>query len=276
MLRVVGTPGHCVWLLFALVACGRGEPAPVLPACEGDVLFGRPGPNTGLDAERCRPECSCGGESWSPAEPTEAVLGALVGWTLVEPHAPLEDDPYRDPAPAIDEDAVCAVRIDATRPSTYGLETFATAEAAARGGAHVTHTGPCGLCSPLVNLAVYLRENDLTAPVRQCALDHLTGSRAEHMACLMALGFDEPCASIWYYNTLHTRSACAQVCLAALDDPYHTPDGALNECLRCDEDESGVVFKAVAGRTRRNSGLANAMCRPCAEVRPIEHDYAIP
>jgi len=37
--------------------------------------------------------------------------------------------------------------------------------------------------------------------------------------------------------------------------------------------QSGPVFKAVAGRTRRNSGLPNALCRPCSEVRPLVHAY---
>jgi hypothetical protein len=36
---------------------------------------------------------------------------------------------------------------------------------------------------------------------------------------------------------------------------------------------SGPVFKAVAGRTRRNTGIASALCRPCSEVRPLLHDY---
>jgi hypothetical protein len=40
------------------------------------------------------------------------------------------------------------------------------------------------------------------------------------------------------------------------------------------EVQSGPVFKAVAGRTRRNSGLPNALCRPCSEVTPLEHSYA--
>ncbi len=55
--------------------------------------------------------------------------------------------------------------------------------------------------------------------------------------------------------------------------PYQLPDGALNPCLQCDEDRSGPVFKAVAGRTRRNTGIASALCRPCDEVSPLVHRY---
>lgn len=59
-----------------------------------------------------------------------------------------------------------------------------------------------------------------------------------------------------------------------LEDPYHLPDGSLNACLVCDEENSGNVFKSIGGRTRRNTGLPNALCRSCEEVRPITHDWA--
>jgi hypothetical protein len=55
--------------------------------------------------------------------------------------------------------------------------------------------------------------------------------------------------------------------------PYNAPDGAINDCLQCDEDQSGPVFKSVAGRTRRNSGIPNAICRPCSDVQPLVHAY---
>jgi len=88
----------------------------------------------------------------------------------------------------------------------------------------------------------------------------------------MDLGFSEPCAQIWAFNAATTRSACLDVCLAALDDAYHLPDGSLNACLACDEEQSGPVFKAVAGRTRRNSGIPVAICRPPEQVSALRHD----
>ena len=57
-----------------------------------------------------------------------------------------------------------------------------------------------------------------------------------------------------------------------MEDPHHNPDGSLNDCIQCDEDQSGAVFKAIAGRTRRNSGLASALCRPCDSVYQVSHD----
>ncbi|MCU1282383.1 MAG: hypothetical protein JWM53_5929, partial [bacterium] len=56
-------------------------------------------------------------------------------------------------------------------------------------------------------------------------------------------------------------------------DLCNQPDGTLNACLQGDEDQSGPVFEAVAGRTRRNSGLPNATCRPCSEVQPLVPAY---
>ncbi|MGO9828566.1 MAG: hypothetical protein ACLPJH_00385 [Myxococcaceae bacterium] len=153
----------------------------------------------------------------------------------------------------------------------YALVTYPSEAAAYAAGASPTNFGHCGVCSTLANLAVYMSVNDLTAPVRACGLN--TGTEAENVACLQAIGFDLPCAQIYYYNTVNTRSVCLSECLAALGEPYNLPDGGLNACLQCDEDQSGPVFEGVAGRTRRNSGLANAICRPCSEVRPLLHDY---
>ena len=57
------------------------------------------------------------------------------------------------------------------------------------------------------------------------------------------------------------------------DLPHHLADGSLNPCIQCDEDESGPIFKLVSGRTRRNSGLASGLCRPCETVFPLTHSY---
>ena len=119
-----------------------------------------------------------------------------------------------------------------------------------------------------------MRNVDLGAPVRACGLAPADpdGGNAD-LSCLLGLGFDLPCAQIWAFNTTNTKNACLAICIANLTAPYNAPDGALNPCLQCDEDQSGPVFKAVAGRTRRNSGLPNAICRPCSEVQPLVHAY---
>ncbi len=256
----------------------------VLPACT--VLFGRPNAQTGLSDDQCQPRCACRDDLgtdrvWQPPDYDEAFLAALTATAHANPYALLSEDPYANGmAPPTDTpETVCAIRWepqdDLPGPPRYNLETFASAAAAAAAGATPTHFGGCGRCSTLDNLAVYIRYPDLTEPVRACGVLGITQGETANLECLQDLGFDPACAQIWYFNTVNTRTLCFEVCVAALDAPFHEPDGSLNACLQCDEDLSGPVFKAVAGRTRRNSGLANALCRPCNEVEPIEHNYGL-
>jgi hypothetical protein len=198
-------------------------------------------------------------------------LAALRAWPLLEPFTPRETDPYLGPEPAPPPpDEVCAVHAEG---EGYRLQTWPDPEQAAEAGGLVTHGGACGACSTLEDLAVYAEYPDLTGPVRACGLSAF-GDLPTLESCLSDLGFTPACTRIWAFNVLHTQQACGATCLALLDAPYHEPDGALNACLQCDEDLSGPIFKAEAGRTRRNTGLPNALCRPCAEVWRVEHGRA--
>jgi hypothetical protein len=262
-------------LLLLLAACDKAPPDSAAaappppwpdPTCEGP-LFGAPNATTGLEEADCAAFVEGADLRWTPtllsADDLAALRGAVLLDTLV-----LESDPYEGPAPeAADAERVCGVVIE---ESGYRLVTFEDPDAARAAGAFVSHGGPCGLCSTLTDLAVYAEQPDLTAPVRACGLASL-GDVEATAACIAALGFTAPCAQVWAYNVRHTQSACGAVCLSLLDAPYHEADGSLNDCLACDEAESGPVFKAVAGRTRRNTGLANALCRPCEEVWRIDH-----
>ncbi|HTP53004.1 MAG TPA: hypothetical protein VMK42_20105 [Anaeromyxobacteraceae bacterium] len=245
------------------------------------ILFGRPNAETGLGPEQCQPSCSCGGSTFAPPDYDDAFIQALVDdWVPAVAYAPLTTDPYGAPAPPDDPpEMVCGVLpmgSSAAKPRPYALVTYGSQSAAAAAGADVTHFGHCGVCSTLSNLAVYMRNNDLTAPVRSCGFSAAPDGGTVFdgdVDCLMALGFDLPCAQAWAYDTQNTRSSCLSVCLANLSAPYNLPDGGTNPCISCDEAQSGPIFKAVAGRTRRNSGLPNAICRPCSEVQPLVHSY---
>lgn len=258
-----------------LAACGgTAEPVAALPTCDTvDTLFGAPNANTGLGSDACGPTCACGDSVWEAPVYTADDVAALRSWTVQDPSAVPTSDAYDAPAPAVPEGSVCGVVVVDPGARTYALETFASREAAEAAGAQVTHGGVCGLCSTLEDLAVYIEQPDLTEPVRACGVRALVGSEQDNRDCLLDLGFTPACAEIWLQNTTHTRERCQQICLALFDAPYLEADGALNACLQCDEDESGPVFKAVSGRTRRNSGLATALCRPCAEVLRVVHRY---
>jgi hypothetical protein len=278
--------GSFVVLSWALaVACGGASapdaaisdgPAAIVDRCA--VLFGKPNASTGLTSAQCRPECVCGEAAWVPPNYDSAFTQALIDdWVLAEPLPELTADPYLAPAPPEEPpDTVCAVLPGAlATPRPYQLITYDSEAEAQAAGASPTHFGRCGLCSTLANLAAFIRNSDLTAPVRDCGVKGIGQGDAANLACLQDLGFELPCAEIWFYNTIHTRKACLDVCMFAMSSTYNQPDGTLNPCLQCDEDQSGPVFKAIAGRTRRNSGLPNAICRPCSEVRPLVHAYRL-
>lgn len=250
---------------------GEGEPG---SAGNAPLLFGLPDTSTGLDESRCRPERVVpGAEPFLAPAYGEQEIEALRSRILVDPPALLPASPYENPAlvPA-DTGGVCAVLPEAGVPGGYRLATFPDRALAESSGGVVTHAGACGACSSLQDLAVYLAGPNLGGPVRECALLGLTQGDRVVQDCIAGLGFSEPCAQIWAYNSAHTRAACREVCLAALDDPNHLPDGSLNPCLACDEEQSGPVFKAVAGRTRRNSGVPSAICREPEEVEPLLHN----
>jgi len=268
-------------VVFALLAVACHDDPPAAPDAATDTcgaLFGRPNAATGLSTDQCKPSCGCGADAYAPPDYDAAFIDSLVaGWTLSTPFASIDTDPYLQPAPAPDPpDTVCAVLPQApasTQPRPYTLVTYPSIDAARAAGASPTHYGACGVCSTLANLAVYMRENDLTAPVRACGFVGISDGGAANVACLEAIGFDHPCAQAWYWDTLNTRNQCIGICIVTPAAPYQAPDGALNPCIQCDEDLSGPIFKAVAGRTRRNSGLPNALCRPCSEVQPLVHSY---
>jgi hypothetical protein len=253
--------------LALLISCGDAE-IEVLP-CE--TLFGSPSASTGLGDAECGPACECGEKPFTPQALSEAELQALEAATPANAPAVLSEDPYTaDPDANPDASLFCGILGEA---SSYTLQSFESEAAAAEAGAKITHSGACGQCSSLQNLAVYMRIGDLKEPVQACAMKGLFEGEAANRECLEELGFDEACAQIWYFNSKHTSEVCLEICMANLEAPHHKEDGSLNDCVQCDEDESGGVFKTYSGRTRRNSGLPSSLCRPCESVTPVFHDY---
>ena len=203
-----------------------------------------------------------------------ALLAALRSKLPIDP-IQVDADPYqtwREKAPPRQPPGtVCGIRFEEDLVR-YRLATFPSEAGAKAKGFAVTHLGPCGACSTLQDLAVYLERPDLTAPVRRCGV--LPGEPAR-LSCLEALGFTRACVRIWEYDAENTRRECLGVCVVAWlqGAPPTDSQGRLNRCLQCDEDRSGPVFKLVAGRTRRNSGIRSSIPRPDEEVANVVHDY---
>ncbi len=267
-------------ILFVMVVtvlfCACKKDAEEL-SCD-QVLFGMPNENTGLSSAECLSVCTCKG--YEPRIFSAADIETLKTWELSEPFADLTSDPYNDPLPP-EESGVCAIVIENFAEKKYRLQSFNSEAEATAAGAFVTHLGPCKLCSTLQDLAVYLENRDLGVTVRECGVQNLLSSFPSLVDCIKNLGFSDPCAQIWAYNARNTQRRCFEPCISAVLSeailnviiPYNNPDGTLSPCILCDEEISGPIFKAYAGRTRRNSGIPVGICRFCDEVIPIAHNY---
>ena len=94
------------------------------------------------------------------------------------------------------------------------------------------------------------------------------------------MGMTADCGKMWGYNSANTRDLCLKTCLIEyLKDQIGIggnngppPTCAMNECLQCDEDNSGPKFAKYAGRTRRNTGLESCITRPCEANRQLDHE----
>jgi hypothetical protein len=193
-----------------------------------------------------------------PLEPIAVDRNPYLTWRTEEP-------------PRTPVGTVCGVRFESDRIH-YRLATFGDTVMAQRAGFAVTHFGTCGTCSTLQDLAVYLEKPDLTSPVRKCGIKW---DASASLSCLEALGFSPGCAQTWLYDVQNTRRQCFGVCVWSWikREASTREDGRLNACLQCDEDRSGPIFKAVAGRTRRNSGIRSSIPRASDEIAPVVHDY---
>ncbi|MCD8528945.1 MAG: hypothetical protein LRY27_03030 [Chitinophagales bacterium] len=251
-----------IFLFIVLISsCKKDKPC-------NDCLFGIPNIRTGLSVEKCKPFCETQG--FQSKTFTQQELDILKSCTNTQPFAELTSNPYTEQIPNT-QDYVCAVVVDDLNAKLYHVENFESPQAALEAGAYLTHYDGCGKCSTLQDFTVYAENIDIGFDVRNCAIMHLNSPLDSLVLCIENLGFTKPCAQIWAYNTKNTQQHCFSVCIQ--DTAYNKPDGSLSNCLQCDETHSGPVFKAIAGRTRRNTGIASSICRFCTEAKPVEHNY---
>ncbi|EGG15988.1 hypothetical protein DFA_09660 [Cavenderia fasciculata] len=217
--------------------------------------------------------------SFDPPTYNQTVIDAFASKILLNPQQNLTWNPYDIVGfNTTLNDSVCAVLYpnDSDR-STYYLVNYTSADAAIEAGAFVTHLHDCGYCSTTKDLASYMSHPDLTDPIRDCAIVSFVSDK-DSLECIQhSANLTYNCAVIWLYDALNTRKDCLDICL--IDWIMHTPNNVppnsttLNKCLQCDEDMSGPVFKVVAARTRRDSGLESAINRPPDSIYNITHYY---
>jgi hypothetical protein len=180
-------------------------------------------------------------------------------------------------------DAVCVFSITnrACRDRTYKLQTMAESSVAQVRRAVLTHEGPCGACSSASDLARWFNFS-LDAVAYQCgAGPYVAGLKGKTYlqnvtACFEAAGFSPACAFVWASNAYNSQLAnCAPICReyaeSVIPQPPNVPlDCWLHPCLQCDEDASGEIFAAFAGRTRRRSGILTYLRPPRNPIPGIQ------
>ncbi|EFA82131.1 hypothetical protein PPL_05036 [Heterostelium album PN500] len=181
-------------------------------------------------------------DGFEPPAYNQTVVDAFASKTLLNPPVNLTYNPYDIAGfnSTLSNETVCGLLYpDLSDRSTYYLYNYSSAAEAEAAGAFVTHLHPCGYCSNTIDLAMYMKYIDLTNPIRDCD-------------CL------DICLKDWIEKV-----------------PNNIPVNSttLNPCLQCDEDKSGPIFKAVAARTRRDSGLRSAINRPPDSIYNITHYY---
>jgi hypothetical protein len=245
-------------------------------------------PRSGCGACWCVVNSTAGGvcPSWQPSNYTAAAIALFRAVPAIHPPMQLVDgcNPYRNAScgtspPLRNEGptAVCALRYNGSAPCAgYELETFASSAAAASDGYTVTHTGNCGLCSTLADLATYMALPDMTISGKKCGVEAVLDMPLG-IKCFKDLGLTAACAQIWAYDAVADAKPCGAICLKDAGQPYNIPPTCkLNDCLQCDEDHPGPTFKQFAARTRRRSGLLSAIQRPCDAVAQLVHHPCTP
>ena len=176
-------------------------------------------------------------------------------------------------------------------PNAYRMVTYPSRNKAIQERAFISHNGACGYCSSAQDLGVYLNDQiDLYNISFQCYFQWATstdGNRNDQLIECMKQqsGITTNCAIAWATNMYFTSLpnppfafSCLDTCLPLLTNPVppnKEEDCNLNDCLQCDEDVSGPVFVALAGRTRRNSGIVSTnIARPCDDIAEIRHDLS--
>eukprot|EP00659_Diplonema_papillatum_P005715 gene5715-8727_t len=191
----------------------------------------------------------------------------------------LETNPFAKsngtaPHPPLGPDAVCGVKYAGGGRRDYRLVSYESIEAAEADGSFVTHGTQCGACSTLHDLGMFMKYPDLTFAVQQCSWNNFAIIDQVTECIREAVGLSLPCAEMFSWDSFNSLFKCMDICVLDMLEgtPNNLPpDNRLNDCLQCDEDHSGAVFRYYAGRSRPSSGLNCSVIRP--QVFRIIHDY---
>ena len=152
------------------------------------------------------------------------------------------------------------------------LKTVPSLDDALAEGEYVTHTGACGACSSLQDLAAMIETDSLTLKGNQCYRDSVWLTQiGKGEECYRNLGFTPACASVLIrYQKRINDSQCGSFCAAfalggGQDEPSCAADGPCTNCAR-GNNMIDSRFRRVSGRTDISSGLPSWSATACSNI----------
>ena len=146
---------------------------------------------------------------------------------------------------------------------------YLSKDAAHEAGVRAMHDEFCGKCSNKNDIKVYNdTRNTMTGFATGCAFRYLLISKEWARDCMTKSKLSEGCLDCWVDNIQCSVDNCVWQCLEsrARGQPPNLPDGSLNPCFQCDEDNCGFPFIECAGANRRRAGIRSDIDRPGDQV----------
>lgn len=177
---------------------------------------------------------------------------------------------------------VCAYRYETKqcKGRTYNMNTYNSSEQALAEGAHVVHSGPCGVCSNANDLAVRMKTLDfIDSFTAGCGVDYyLYRDFGKLVTCIQQANFTTPCATLWAHFTAANAFKCSTQCFAQIGNggqsqPYNAgpPFCNLSSCLACSS-QFEADFNDLAGinKSPYNAGIVDKIAYPCSDFFRVD------
>lgn len=236
----------------------------------------------------CEAGCHCyGSEGNCPAYPTitETMLPTFRELNLVNP-LEIRCNPFQLPGcvSTLEEGEACVVNliapdttVEASCPSghSYRLTTVPSLEDAIAAGQYITHTGACGTCSSLQDLALMIEYPNLPYKAQQCFFrSSALKNMEEAITCYQEVGFTLTCSTTLAYHqkTIVDKDCGYQCATWAYDGDLGRPSCEdISGCGSCvDSFGIGARLELIAGRTFPNSGYPSQKAQNCSDIAPID------
>lgn len=236
----------------------------------------------------CEAGCHCfGSEGNCPSYPT-ITDNMLATYRALDHANPMniQCDPFQSLScvSGLRQGEACVVDLvtpDTTTESScpnnhsYRLRTVESLEDAIATKQYITHTGACGACSSLQDLAIMIEYPEIPYRAQQCffrsnALKYID----EAITCYEEIGFTTTCsAALSYHQKRIVDEKCGYQCAAwGYDGDLGRPScDDVSGCGACVDGKSiSARLELVAGRTFANSGYPSQKAQQCANITSVD------